>query len=37
MNLIKSLKGYKATDKDMRCKSVRFEIGKWFECEGDLE
>ncbi len=28
--------GYKATDKDMKCRDVQFELGKWFECEGEL-
>ena len=28
--------GYKATDKDMRCRGFQFELGKWFEHEGEL-
>ena len=28
--------GYKATDKDMKCRGFQFELGKWFEHEGEL-
>jgi hypothetical protein len=30
------IKGYKATDKNMRCRDHQFEIGTWYECEGEL-
>ena len=30
------MKGYKATDKDMKCRGIQFELGKWFEHEGEL-
>ena len=30
------MKGYKATDKDMKCRGFQFELGKWFEHEGEL-
>ena len=30
------MKGYKATDKDMKCLGFQFELGKWFEHEGEL-
>ena len=29
--------GYKATNGDMKCRDFQFEIGKWHECEGELE
>jgi hypothetical protein len=28
--------GYKATDKDMRCKDFQYELGKWYEAKGEL-
>jgi hypothetical protein len=30
------MKGYKATDKDMKCRGFQFELGKWYEHEGEL-
>jgi len=30
------MKGYKATDKDMRCRGFQFELGKWYEYSGEL-
>jgi len=30
------IEGYKATDKNMRCRGFQFELGKWYECEGEL-
>ena len=30
-------KGYKATDQNMCCKGHQFELGKWYEVEGDLK
>ena len=33
---IKSLTGFKATDKDMKCRGFQFELGKWYEVEGEL-
>jgi len=29
--------GYKATDKDMRCRGFQFELGKWYEHEGEIK
>jgi hypothetical protein len=31
------VKGYKATDADMCCREFKFEIGKWYEHDGDLK
>ena len=31
------VKGYKATDKDMKCRDYQFELGKWHEHDVDLE
>ncbi len=36
MNTIPTMKGYKATDKDMRCRGMQFELGKWYEHDGEL-
>ena len=30
------MKGYKATNADMQCRGFQFELGKWYEHEGDL-
>ena len=30
------MKGFKATDKDMKCRGYQFELGKWHEHEGKL-
>ncbi len=30
------MKGYKATDKDMKCRDFQFELGKWYEHDGEL-
>ena len=30
------IKGYKATDQEMRCRGFKFEIGKWYEYDGEL-
>jgi len=30
------MKGYKATDKDMKCRGYQFELGKWHEHEGSI-
>ena len=30
------MKGYKATDKDMKCSGFQYELGKWYEHEGEL-
>ena len=29
--------GYKATNSDMTCKGHKFELGKWYEIEGDIK
>jgi hypothetical protein len=34
--LIPSLLGYKATDANMRCRGFQFELGVWYEVDGDL-
>ena len=34
---IARMTGYKATDADMKCRDFEFEIGKWYEVEGELE
>ena len=34
--LIKSMTGYKATNQDLTCKTHTFELGKWYEVEGEL-
>ena len=31
------MKGYKATDKDMKCKGFQFALGKWHTHEGQLK
>ena len=36
MKLIKTMTGYKATNKNMTCRDFKFELGKWYEVEGDL-
>ena len=36
MKLIKSMTGYKGTTKDMTCQGFKFELGKWYEHEGEL-
>ena len=33
--LTKSMTGYKATDKDMKCHEFQFELGKWYSVKGD--
>jgi hypothetical protein len=35
--LIKSMKGYKATDKDMECRGHQFILGEWAEYDGELK
>ena len=35
--LIPSMTGYKATDAKMRCRGHQFELGKWYEVDGELE
>jgi hypothetical protein len=30
------IKGYKATDKNMRCRGFQYELGKWYEHDGDI-
>jgi PPE-repeat protein len=32
----KIIRGYKATDKDMKCLNYQFEFGKWHEHDGEL-
>ena len=29
--------GYKATNSDMKCRDVKFELGKWYSVDGELE
>ena len=29
--------GYKATDENMKCRDFQFEIGKWYEHDGEIE
>ena len=36
MNFIKSMTGYKATDKNMTCLGHKFELNKWYEVEGEV-
>ena len=36
-NYIKSMKGYKATNSDMKCRDHKFELGKWYEISGEIE
>ena len=36
MKMKNLMTGYKATDKDMKCRGFQFELGKWFEHEGEL-
>ena len=31
------MKGYKGTDKDMRCRGMQYEIGKTFHADGKIE
>ncbi len=33
---IEKMTGYKATDKDMKCRDTQFVLGEWQECEGEL-
>jgi hypothetical protein len=35
--LIEKMTGYKATDKDMKCRGHKFELGVWYEVEGELK
>ena len=37
MKQIAKMTGYKATDKDMKCRGYQYEIGKWYEHDGDLD
>jgi len=30
------VKGYKATDKNMKCRGFQFELGKWFKHDGEI-
>ena len=30
------VKGFKATNKEMECKGFKFELGKWYEHQGEL-
>jgi hypothetical protein len=34
---IEKMTGFKATNADMTCKEHKFELGKWYEVEGELE
>jgi hypothetical protein len=34
---IKSMKGFKATNADMKCRDHQFELGKWYEIKGEIE
>ena len=36
MKHYETMTGYKATDKDMKCCGFQFEVGKWYEHEGEL-
>ena len=29
--------GYKATNGEMKCRDHQFELGKWYECDGEIE
>ena len=31
------VKGYKATDENMKCRGFQFELGKWYEHDGEIE
>ena len=31
------MKGYKGTDKDMRCRGMQYEVGKTFHADGKIE
>lgn len=35
--LIPEMKGYKATDTDMRCRGYQFALDEWFQHEGELK
>ena len=37
MKYIEKMTGYKATNADMACKGFQFELGKWYETEGELK
>ena len=37
VKLIEKMKGYKATDKEMKCRGFQFELDKWHEHSGDIE
>jgi len=32
----KTVKGYKATDKNMQCRGFQFELGKWYKHDGEI-